>query len=150
MAKKKTAGRRKKIPLAEFKAWLEGVEELQSDEWSPDQTQWALIRTKIDSIIEVAPPAPQAAQQPIPQQPPQMLRPGFAPQQMPPQMVPQQPIGQDGQPIAVPMVGDATPPAVPTDNPMLNPTSSPGGVGAPVTKTPEIDTSSGSYGSSFA
>ena len=144
MAKKKTAGRRKKIPLAEFRAWLEGVEELQADDWCPDLSQWALIRSKIDSIIEIAPPAPPVAQ-PQPQMQPQM-RPGFA--QQPP--IVQQPIGADGQPIVVPQVGDTTPPVTPPNNPLLTPTSAPGGVGAPMTKTPEIDTSDGSYGSTFA
>jgi len=48
------ATRRRKIKqsLKEFRAWLQGVEELQSDEWSPNFDQWKLIRDKIDGIIE--------------------------------------------------------------------------------------------------
>jgi len=40
----------KRITLVEFRAWLEGVEELQPDNWAPNAEQWKLIRAKIDSI----------------------------------------------------------------------------------------------------
>lgn len=43
----------KTVTLSEFKAWLEGIEELQPKNWSPDKNQWKLIRNKIHSIIEV-------------------------------------------------------------------------------------------------
>ena len=46
MARKKT-----KITLLEFKAWLSGIEELSSDDWSPDESQWKLIRDKIENIV---------------------------------------------------------------------------------------------------
>jgi len=48
MAKKKKAI--KKQTLNEFKAWLEGVEELQTDNWAPDKAQWDKIRTRIENI----------------------------------------------------------------------------------------------------
>lgn len=48
MAKKKKAI--KKQTLNEFKAWLEGVEELQTDSWAPDKSQWDKIRTRIENI----------------------------------------------------------------------------------------------------
>lgn len=41
-----------KISLAEFKAWLEGVEDLQDDDWSPSKVQWEKIRQKIENIDE--------------------------------------------------------------------------------------------------
>lgn len=41
---------KKEITLAEFRAWLEGVEELQTKSWSPDAKQWKLIRAKIKTI----------------------------------------------------------------------------------------------------
>jgi hypothetical protein len=44
--------RKKKQTLAEFRAWLSGIEELQPENWAPDATQWKLIRDKIHSIIE--------------------------------------------------------------------------------------------------
>lgn len=53
MTKKKAARRStKKITLNEFRAWLEGVEELQADDWSPTYDQWQLIRNKINNIVE--------------------------------------------------------------------------------------------------
>ena len=41
----------KNVTLQEFQAWLEGVEELQAKDWSPDATQWKLIRNKIKNIV---------------------------------------------------------------------------------------------------
>jgi hypothetical protein len=51
-----TRKRRQKKPqksqtLAEFRAWLDGVEELQDENWSPNKSQWDLIREKIDNIV---------------------------------------------------------------------------------------------------
>ena len=43
--------KKKEVTLAEFQAWLEGVEELQPKDWSPDATQWKLIRNKIKNIV---------------------------------------------------------------------------------------------------
>jgi hypothetical protein len=48
MARKRT----KKQTLSEFRAWLNGVEELQPEDWAPDATQWKLIREKINNIVE--------------------------------------------------------------------------------------------------
>ncbi len=45
----------KTITVNEFKMWLEGVEEMQPDDWAPDSRQWARIRAKIDSIAESSP-----------------------------------------------------------------------------------------------
>lgn len=68
-----------KISLAEFKAWLEGVEDLQEDDWSPSKVQWEKIRQKIESIDEgVVNPLSQPSQpsqqsvnyQPVTYQPP--------------------------------------------------------------------------------
>ena len=42
----------KRQTLGEFKAWLSGVEEMQSEGWSPDLGQWKKIREKIDNIVE--------------------------------------------------------------------------------------------------
>lgn len=41
---------KKTISLVEFKAWLDGVEELHDSKWCPDAAQWKLIRNKIKSI----------------------------------------------------------------------------------------------------
>lgn len=41
---------KKKISMLEFRAWLQGVEELQPKDWTPTAEQWKLIRNKIDTI----------------------------------------------------------------------------------------------------
>lgn len=51
------ATRKKKQTLAEFRAWLSGVEELQPEGWAPDAAQWVLIREKINNISEPKTPA---------------------------------------------------------------------------------------------
>ena len=68
----------KEVSLLEFQAWLEGVEELQAKDWSPDSTQWKLIRNKIKNIII---PEPVVAETPMvfPGQPaPAVARPAVA------------------------------------------------------------------------
>lgn len=42
----------KKLSLKDFKMWLEGVEEMQSEGWTPTPEQWNKIRSKIDIIEE--------------------------------------------------------------------------------------------------
>lgn len=42
--------RKTKISLKEFRAWLDGVEDLQPDDWAPTKDQWAKIRQQIDRI----------------------------------------------------------------------------------------------------
>jgi hypothetical protein len=62
VAKKRgRVSRKKEISLIEFRAWLEGVEELQPSDWAPDATQWKLIRDKINKVVEstTPPPAPE-------------------------------------------------------------------------------------------
>ncbi len=46
---------KKKVTLAEFHAWLEGVEEMHDEAWHPDPNQWKVIRNKIKTITEPAP-----------------------------------------------------------------------------------------------
>lgn len=55
MATKKKPIKKKERTLAEFRAWLEGVEELQGSNWHPDAEQWRLIRAAIDSIVDDEP-----------------------------------------------------------------------------------------------
>lgn len=38
--------------LKEFKSWLEGVEDMQDDDWTPSDIQWKKIRKKIDELEE--------------------------------------------------------------------------------------------------
>lgn len=43
----------KTISLGKFKAWLEGVEEMQDEGWTPSEIQWKKIRDKIELIEEL-------------------------------------------------------------------------------------------------
>jgi hypothetical protein len=38
------------ITVKEFKMWLEGVEEMQADDWCPSKVQWDKIRAKIRDL----------------------------------------------------------------------------------------------------
>lgn len=68
--------RNKKISLLEFRAWLEGVEELQPSDWSPSAEQWKLIREKIKLIKE---PEPEVVKESTPTPPQQPVPAGNAP-----------------------------------------------------------------------
>jgi hypothetical protein len=42
----------KPLTLGEFRAWLSGVEEMQTEDWYPDLQQWKTIRAKIEEVID--------------------------------------------------------------------------------------------------
>lgn len=48
----------RRITINDFRMWLEGVEEMQSENWVPDARQWQRIREKIDSIEDTPVQAP--------------------------------------------------------------------------------------------
>lgn len=142
MAAKKKAGRKKKISLTEFRAWLEGVEELQPDDWGPDTSQWQLIREKIDCIIADAPVQQVAATVATAAAQPMRMQPGFqqagiAPP--PPVPAPVLPLDANGQPVQIPLAGNPAPPT----NPLL------ASQGKAAIKTPDMDSSDGSFKSTF-
>jgi len=123
--------RKQKQTLREFRAWLQGVEELQAENWAPNRDQWKLIRDKIDGItveervIEKVvnntvqgQNIPQAAPRPVPTTLP---------------FIPPPPTG--GIPLSE---IDMTPAA----RAMLNPQDG-------TIKTPDIDTSNGNITSPF-
>jgi len=139
---KKKAKRRTKQTLAEFKAWLEGVEELQAENWAPNHDQWQLIRSRINGIVEPAPEiikeiVTQAPTNPMaPQQPaPQHVNPAYAAPPVP-SSIPNGTVVKthDGSAYTPEPVQAA--PQMPTND---------GGR----SKTPNIDTTDGSYESSF-
>jgi len=130
-----TRKRRQKQTLKEFKAWLQGVEELQPEDWSPNPDQWKLIRDKINGIIEEKRVVEKvvnvanAGGQPHPVYP---VYPG-----QPPMIAPPPPVG--GLPI------DADVDISPAAKQLLNPAANGGKV-----VTPNIDTSDGNVNSPFA
>jgi hypothetical protein len=116
------AAKKRKIDVTEFRAWLEGVEEMQGPEWVPNLEQWQRIREKIDSIREDAPvPKQQRAEQPAPQQ--------------------QRPVQ-----YAQPAPQYSTLGAEPQRSQPIPRQTQPGGM----IKTPDLDTGDGTYESGFA
>lgn len=141
--KKKTST--KKYTLSEFKAWLEGVEELQPANWSPDATQWKLIRDRLFSIVEDVAPAPAA---PIHQDYVSSQSYAQAPRYAEP--APYQPPIDSWVPppsAVAPMV-EATPAAQALMSGKKLPTSMVPDASGKL-KTPDINTSDGNYESSF-
>lgn len=53
----------KHITVSEFRFWLEGVEEMQLEDWTPDPRQWKRIRGKINQILDTPIGYPAPAQQ---------------------------------------------------------------------------------------
>ncbi len=135
MTKKIKTKRKAKQTLAEFRAWLSGVEELQPEEWSPSSEQWLLIRARIDKIID---PEPEiihitGAALGTNSKPEQPVTPGFVPAPV---------VG--GVPPDVLVESGHAPanlPAPATEMPQ------PGG--APRSVTSNIDTTNGNYESGF-
>ena len=130
----------KEVTLSEFKAWLEGVEELQEKTWTPDGKQWRLIRAKIKNIIEPEPVVAAVQPQPVATggyQPVQSsLAPMAPPTHTPPPGIPQMPMAPSSFPEDV-VVGP------PSENAKKMFTGD-------TRKTPDIDTSDGNVSSSFA
>lgn len=69
------------LTIAEFKQWLSGVEDMQPDNWTPDATQWAKIRSKIDCLVEPEDQPivniPQVQHQPAPYYQPTPYQPAY-------------------------------------------------------------------------
>lgn len=103
------------ITVKEFKMWLDGVEEMQPEGWTPDQRQWTRIREKINSIGESTSvqrnPAPQPEiryeQAPLVYQTGSGLRPAPAP-----------------APVN-PLFGNADSPSIPVKTPNTDTSTSP-------------------------
>lgn len=138
----------KKITVSEFRFWLQGVEEMQDEGWTPNSQQWSKIREKIDQIVETEQPAP-AARPPL--QYPQGARqpenrPNATPAQntMPPPSIPV-PVGPSNL-QATPQMPRA--PRTASTGAGLPVSLSSGQTQAPI-RTPDIDTSGGGYDSQF-
>lgn len=135
----------KKYTLSEFKAWLDGIEEIQPATWSPDATQWKMIRDKINGIVEEvievevpvpAPqvaPAPQIPQGPIPRNAAPAVDNGWTPPAAP-AFAPSEPTLTSAAKAA--LAGNTLPPELMPD-------------ASGKVKTPDINTSDGNFTSSF-
>jgi len=134
-----TRKRVKKQTLAEFRAWLNGVEELQPEDWAPTADQWKLIRNKIDGIAEPKVVVSPVATAPVPANhvPPQ----GNPYQQMTQAHIPPPPPAAGGVPA-----GTMTAPT-PEATAVL-PTQAP--VDLTKANVGNMDTSDGNYDSGFA
>ena len=131
------AKKRQKQTLREFKAWLQGVEELQPDNWSPNREQWQLIRQKIDNIVEERIVVQKEAKNTVKETPQT---------QMPPRQIPQQ---GALPPIPPPPPVPGSLPNVPVEvspeaKKLLDPAANGGKI-----KTPDIDTTDGTFKSPF-
>lgn len=150
----------KKYTLKEFQAWLEGIEEIQPDDWTPDKAQWDMIRERIGAIVEEEKPA--TVEKPVVPTPtgptvrgpsgplgPQGTR-GPEPEPMP---AAPPPGGFQSSLTTNPLMdgGGATPEMTPAAAAALSgklPTEMATDPNKPA-KAPNIDTSSGDYKSSF-
>jgi hypothetical protein len=127
---------KKTITVREFRYWLQGVEEMQDEHWTPTSSQWAKIREKIDSITDVE---PQSAPTPTPA-PVRYAAPAMVPPMVQPPTT-QPPTG----PVSLAGPSSLAIPPRPTmsSNPLLAQGNS-----IPV-RTPDIDTSGKGYESGF-
>lgn len=145
MAAKKKRIVKKERTLSEFRAWLEGVEELQGSDWHPDAEQWKLIRAAIDGIVvEDSEPfsTPMHQQQPPHTPPPRPM------QREEPRYIPPPPQSSALEQVSpVPQNVEMTPAARAALGGTLPPSMVPDASGK--LKTPNIDTSNGEYGSGF-
>jgi hypothetical protein len=121
----------KKISVREFRMWLQGVEEMQDEGWTPSTQQWTRIREKIDLIDDSTPATPVTLAHPT-YAGPNIRAPG--PAVAPPEHIfPPVPAGPSNLMM---------PPAMPqAQNPLF-------GSGGQL-KTPDIDTSAKGYESGF-
>ena len=141
-----------KLPIStkEFKMWLQGVEEMQTEEWVPDARQWKLIRAKIE-LIENTPAVP-AVYRDNPRAT-GGLPPGAELVFPPMNTAAPAPRGAGAVPLPSGLHVAAGAPAAPRNvtTPSGVPVSmeSTGRPNVPV-KTPDVDTSDGNYNSQFA
>lgn len=146
-----------KLTIHQFKAWLEGVEEMQEEGWTPSPAQWEKIRSKIailcENIEQQQAAAPQVPAVPMAS----FAQPAAQIQSAPPQFPAHNPRPLDNiNPNAVTQQSSLTEevvqrqraPAQPRQAPaMQSPNNS--SSGEPQIVTPNIDTSDGNYKSGF-
>jgi len=100
---------KKKVTLAEFHAWLEGVEEMHADDWCPDANQWKVIRNKIKTIIDAPTQSPIPTSQTLnPQRPVHAAPAGFTPAPEAPSSIPLGPVVKPDPAANQMLAGDGT------------------------------------------
>ncbi|KKN24909.1 hypothetical protein LCGC14_0890270 [marine sediment metagenome] len=124
-----------KQTVGQFKAWVEGVEEMQKDDWHPSKDQWKKIRAKIDELID----QPTIAT---------VTRRVEHPTTLPTITMPAVVIPSDSVQIVDTGVDESTP--IPTTSALTTETIGTDGKSAVKSKTPDIDTSDKDYSSPFA
>ena len=125
-----------KITVKEFRMWLQGVEEMQDSAWVPNPTQWARIREKINTIEETEPTPVHAAAPVQYHQPPMVNYPIPTGNELP---------GVPAGPSSMAATRLASPPPPPASGLFATPESP----NMPV-RTPNIDTTNGSYQTSLS
>lgn len=112
------------ISLADFRSWLQGVEDMQEEGWTPTAVQWNKIRQKIDQIVE------------------KPVKYGTTTGQIPPGSIPR----------PAPVINPTIPPSSTFDNgshPRVSSVFAPPPMRPETPKTPDIDTSNGQYTTLF-
>ncbi len=117
----------KQITLNEFKMWLSGVEEMQMNDWVPNDVQWKKIREKIDTIVDSG--SVSTPQQQILHREPRV---GSREQEQPV-------VRYDGPVQFAPSGLSNVPAAPPSNNALFGNADNPGST----VKTPNIDSSNG-------
>lgn len=54
MSKSSSTEQDEYVSISEFEAWLQGVEDMQDDDWIPSDKQWKKIRSKINKLCKSA------------------------------------------------------------------------------------------------
>lgn len=143
MSTKKTRTKRntKKTSFKEFQAWLEGVKDMQGDDWTPSAEQWKRIQDKI-AAVEVK---LDFADEPAP-------RPALAMPTGPQPRAPQTTIHFPPAPGSIPDDIEIVPSSVSENTPIPTaPINAPVAVDPKVpVKTPDVDSSNGNYKSAFS
>jgi hypothetical protein len=124
----------KQITLDNFKMWLSGVEEMQIPDWFPTETQWKKIREKIDTIVDSG--------SVIKPQPPILYR-----ESQPTQREQEQPVPPryEGPVQFAPGGLSHVAAAPPSNNALFGNADIPGST----VRTPNLDTSNGTYEPAF-
>ena len=123
----------KKLTIKEFRMWLEGVEEMQEEGWTPNTVQWRRIRDKLNEIDDTPSGVLHRAAAPVSNA--QMIEP------------PRPPAPSGPVQFAPPGIGGGvfpTPSAELAQRPFMPETT------GMAVRTPNIDTTGGNYVSAFS